>query len=128
MCARSRVTLSEASRCGEGKSDKIAVKSRQKSWSICAVNPCYFQFSNLDFWSRHAGKVLGTDDPGGSKGLLKWKGVMFAPDDEVDRAEREEETSKDVTDSVIPAEDFEQGSEVGLSRSRNGTWSRKLAT
>lgn len=28
------------------------------------------------------GKVFGNEDPGGSKGLLKWKGVMFAPDDE----------------------------------------------
>ncbi|XP_015109017.1 uncharacterized protein LOC107035897 isoform X2 [Diachasma alloeum] len=28
------------------------------------------------------GKVLSGENPGGSKGLLKWKGVMFAPDDE----------------------------------------------
>ncbi|KAJ8674642.1 hypothetical protein QAD02_010428 [Eretmocerus hayati] len=27
------------------------------------------------------GKVMGADDPVGSKGLLKWKGVMFAPSD-----------------------------------------------
>lgn len=73
---------------------------------------CHFPFSDLDF-THPAGKVLGTDDPGGSKGLLKWKGVMFAPDDEVDRTEHEEETGKDVTDSVIPVEDLEQGSEVG---------------
>jgi hypothetical protein len=24
---------------------------------------------------------MGADNPGGSKGLLKWKGVMFAPAD-----------------------------------------------
>lgn len=40
---------------------------------------------------------------------------MFAPDDEVERPEREEEAGKDVTDSVTPAEDLEQSSEVGLS-------------
>lgn len=34
------------------------------------------------FFSIVTGKVFGNDDPGGSKGLLKWKGVMFAPDDE----------------------------------------------
>lgn len=29
--------------------------------------------------------MLSGEDPGGSKGLLKWKGVMFAPDDEDER-------------------------------------------
>ncbi|XP_011309142.1 uncharacterized protein [Fopius arisanus] len=36
------------------------------------------------------GKVLSGEDPGGSKGLLKWKGVMFAPEDEEDMAEPNE--------------------------------------
>lgn len=65
--------------------------------------------------SRRAGKVLGTDDPGGSKGLLKWKGVMFAPNDEVDQNAEydQEDTGKDTIDSVAPAKDHE-GSEVGL--------------
>jgi len=68
--------------------------------------------------SRRTGKILGTDDPGGSKGLLKWKGVMFAPNDEVEGTEHDqEETGKDTTDSVAPIEDVEQGSEVGLSTS-----------
>lgn len=48
---------------------------------------------------------------------------MFAPDDEVDRPEREEEAGKDVTDSIAPTEDLEQGSEVSLV-SVNGTLSR----
>lgn len=59
---------------------------------------------------------MGTDDPAGSKGLLKWKGVMFAPDDGVDQVEHgREETEKDVTDSIAPVEDLEQGSKVCLS-------------
>lgn len=64
--------------------------------------------------SRRAGKILGTDDPGGSKGLLKWKGVMFAPNDEVDQDTEhdQEETGRDTTDSVALNEDIEQGSEV----------------
>ncbi|EFN88986.1 Tyrosine-protein phosphatase non-receptor type 13 [Harpegnathos saltator] len=71
------------------------------------------------------GKVLGTDDPAGSKGLLKWKGVMFAPDDEADRPEREEEINKDVTDAVTSAEDLEQGSEVFMVELTRG-WNSRL--
>ncbi|XP_014477213.1 PREDICTED: uncharacterized protein LOC106745796 [Dinoponera quadriceps] len=71
------------------------------------------------------GKVLGTDDPGGSKGLLKWKGVMFAPDDEVDRTKHEEEAGKDVTDAVAPVEDLEQGSEVFMVELTRG-WNSRL--
>lgn len=63
-----------------------------------------------------AGKILGAEDPGGSKGLLKWKGVMFAPDDGIDKAENEEEkVAKDTTDSAIPDEELEPEIEVELS-------------
>lgn len=82
--------------------------------AITLYNQRYCQFNNLDFLSRHVGKILGTDDPGGSKGLLKWKGVMFAPNDEVDTEHDPEETGKDTTDSAALAEDLEQGSEVGI--------------
>ena len=58
---------------------------------------------------------MGTDDPGGSKGLLKWKGVMFAPNDEVDQDAEQEEAERDTT--VAPIEDVEQGSEVSLPTS-----------
>ncbi|XP_011060828.1 PREDICTED: uncharacterized protein LOC105149832 isoform X2 [Acromyrmex echinatior] len=73
------------------------------------------------------GKVLGTDDPGGSKGLLKWKGVMFAPNDEVDQdAEHDqEEAGKDTTDTVAPIEDVEQGSEVFMVELTRG-WNSRL--
>lgn len=74
----------------------------------------YFQSNNLDFLSRRVGKILGTNDPGGSKGLLKWKGVMFAPNDEVDTEHDPEEAGKDTTDSAALAEDLEQGSEVDI--------------
>lgn len=45
---------------------------------------------------------------------------MFAPDDGVDHAEQhdQEQTGKDTTDSVTPADDLEQGSEVGWSFSK----------
>ncbi|KAL6260516.1 hypothetical protein P5V15_008040 [Pogonomyrmex californicus] len=73
------------------------------------------------------GKILGTDDPGGSKGLLKWKGVMFAPNDEVDHGTEpeQEETGKDTTDSVAPIEDLEQGSEVFMVELTRG-WNSRL--
>ncbi|XP_011686478.1 PREDICTED: uncharacterized protein LOC105449173 isoform X1 [Wasmannia auropunctata] len=73
------------------------------------------------------GKILGTDDPGGSKGLLKWKGVMFAPNDEVDQdTERDqEEAGRDTTDSVAPIEDLEQGSEVFMVELTRG-WNSRL--
>ncbi|XP_072765908.1 uncharacterized protein [Anoplolepis gracilipes] len=71
------------------------------------------------------GKVLGTDDPGGSKGLLKWKGVMFAPNDEADTEHDPEETGKDTTDSVALAEDLEQGSEVFMVELTRG-WNSRL--
>ncbi|GAB1866909.1 PTN13 phosphatase [Camponotus japonicus] len=71
------------------------------------------------------GKILGTDDPGGSKGLLKWKGVMFAPNDEVDTEHDPEETGKDTTDSAALAEDLEQGSEVFMVELTRG-WNSRL--
>ncbi|XP_050459192.1 uncharacterized protein LOC126855496 [Cataglyphis hispanica] len=71
------------------------------------------------------GKILGTDDPGGSKGLLKWKGVMFAPNDEVDTEHDPEEAGKDTTDSVALAEDLEQGSEVFMVELTRG-WNSRL--
>ncbi|XP_011879526.1 PREDICTED: uncharacterized protein LOC105568445 isoform X2 [Vollenhovia emeryi] len=72
------------------------------------------------------GKILGTDDPGGSKGLLKWKGVMFAPNDETDHGtEHEEEAGRDTTDSVAPIEDLEQGSEVFMVELTRG-WNSRL--
>ncbi|XP_063990218.1 uncharacterized protein LOC135169289 [Diachasmimorpha longicaudata] len=40
------------------------------------------------------GKVLSGEDPGGSKGLLKWKGVMFAPHDE-DEGDMAESTERE---------------------------------
>jgi len=68
------------------------------------------------FFARHAGKILGTDDPAGSKGLLKWKGVMFAPNDEVDQASGAEhqDARENTTDSIITAEEVEQDNEVNL--------------
>lgn len=104
---------------GEGERDKITVTSLCKSNDRFStnVNRRYFQTNDLRFLSCCTGKILGTDDPGGSKGLLKWKGVMFAPNDEVDQETEhdEEKPGKDTTDSIAPVEDIEQGSEVGLS-------------
>ncbi|XP_024888462.1 uncharacterized protein LOC112465226 isoform X1 [Temnothorax curvispinosus] len=73
------------------------------------------------------GKILGTDDPGGSKGLLKWKGVMFAPNDEVDQGteHNQEGAGRDTTDSVAPIEDLEQGSEVFMVELTRG-WNSRL--
>lgn len=62
------------------------------------------------------GKILGAEDPGGSKGLLKWKGVMFAPDDGIDKTKNEEDkTGKDTTDSAAFNKNLEQGIEVRFS-------------
>ncbi|XP_076672452.1 uncharacterized protein LOC143371323 isoform X2 [Andrena cerasifolii] len=59
------------------------------------------------------GRILGAEDPGGSKGLLKWKGVMFAPDDGIDETENEEErVGRDTTDSAVLSEELEQGTET----------------
>ncbi|KAG7213106.1 hypothetical protein KM043_002429 [Ampulex compressa] len=74
------------------------------------------------------GKILGAEDPGGSKSLLKWKGVMFAPNDEVDKAEtqeEEEEVEKDATDSAAPCEDPEQRNEVFMVELTRG-WNSRL--
>ncbi|XP_043248278.1 uncharacterized protein LOC122395045 [Colletes gigas] len=72
------------------------------------------------------GKILGTEDPAGSKGLLKWKGVMFAPDDGIDKTENEEEkVGKDTTDSAAPSEELEQGTEVFMVELTRG-WNSRL--
>ncbi|XP_033338265.2 uncharacterized protein LOC117227272 isoform X3 [Megalopta genalis] len=71
------------------------------------------------------GKILGAEDPAGSKGLLKWKGVMFAPDDGIDKTENEEKIGKDTTDSAIPNEELEQGTEVFMVELTRG-WNSRL--
>ncbi|KAL0126673.1 hypothetical protein PUN28_005210 [Cardiocondyla obscurior] len=75
------------------------------------------------------GKILRTNNPGGSKGLLKWKGVMFAPDDEVNQSIRhneQEEATGDTTDSApISVDDLEQGSEVFMVELTRG-WNSRL--
>lgn len=61
------------------------------------------------------GKIMGADDPGGSKGLLKWKGVMFAPSDsdETDgRCKIQEE--RDASESAALSSLHEQGHEVDI--------------
>lgn len=99
----------------EGETDKITAVAKATKHSRASTGVT-FNPNEFGFLSRRAGKILGTDDPGGSKGLLKWKGVMFAPNDEVDQGTEHdgEEAGRDTTDSV---EDLEQGSEVGLSTS-----------
>lgn len=37
---------------------------------------------------------MGTDECGGCKGLLKWKGVMFAPDDNDSDEKYDEESQR----------------------------------
>ncbi|KAK2575692.1 hypothetical protein KPH14_012082 [Odynerus spinipes] len=73
------------------------------------------------------GKILGTEDPAGSKGLLKWKGVMFAPDDGINENEKDEDKiDKDTTDSTIPFEGpDEQGNEVFMVELTRG-WNSRL--
>ncbi|CAL7933833.1 unnamed protein product [Xylocopa violacea] len=72
------------------------------------------------------GKILGAEDPGGSKGLLKWKGVMFAPDDGIDKTENEEaKADVDTTDSAVPNKGLEQGTEVFMVELTRG-WNSRL--
>ncbi|XP_076672453.1 uncharacterized protein LOC143371323 isoform X3 [Andrena cerasifolii] len=72
------------------------------------------------------GRILGAEDPGGSKGLLKWKGVMFAPDDGIDETENEEErVGRDTTDSAVLSEELEQGTEVFMVELTRG-WNSRL--
>ena len=60
-----------------------------------------------------AGKVLGAEDPAGSKGLLKWKGVMFAPNDETtETSETEEHVRESTTESAAQHSISENGNEV----------------
>ncbi|XP_043462326.1 uncharacterized protein LOC122498592 [Leptopilina heterotoma] len=65
------------------------------------------------------GKVFGNEDPGGSKGLLKWKGVMFAPDDE--ESENKQNGSVKETLPVTCAE----GDEVFMVELTRG-WNSRL--
>ncbi|XP_029039327.2 uncharacterized protein LOC114874315 isoform X1 [Osmia bicornis bicornis] len=72
------------------------------------------------------GKILGAEDPGGSKGLLKWKGVMFAPDDGIDKTKnKDEKVGKDTTDSAVSNTDLEQGTEVFMVELTRG-WNSRL--
>ena len=57
---------------------------------------------------------MGADDPGGSKGLLKWKGVMFAPSDTGENSGKCKivQEDKDASDSATLSSLHEQGHEV----------------
>lgn len=57
--------------------------------------------------------------------MLKWKGVMFAPDDGIDKTENEEKPEEDTTDSAVPNKDFEQGTEVFMVELTRG-WNSRL--
>ncbi|XP_043674170.1 uncharacterized protein LOC122631958 isoform X2 [Vespula pensylvanica] len=73
------------------------------------------------------GKILGTEDPAGSKGLLKWKGVMFAPSDDMNQCEKDvAKVDKDNLDSMISSEgQDEQGNEVFMVELTRG-WNSRL--
>ncbi|XP_015177716.1 PREDICTED: uncharacterized protein LOC107067064 isoform X3 [Polistes dominula] len=76
------------------------------------------------------GKILGTEDPAGSKGLLKWKGVMFAPNDDMNENEKDEkkvdDDNKDNLDSAVSSESQdEQGNEVFMVELTRG-WNSRL--
>ncbi|XP_047357833.1 uncharacterized protein LOC124952273 isoform X2 [Vespa velutina] len=73
------------------------------------------------------GKILGTEDPAGSKGLLKWKGVMFAPSDDMNECEKDvTKVDKDNLDSTISSEGHdEQGNEVFMVELTRG-WNSRL--
>ncbi|KAI4496243.1 hypothetical protein M0804_000053 [Polistes exclamans] len=76
------------------------------------------------------GKILGTEDPAGSKGLLKWKGVMFAPNDDMNENEKDEnkvdDDNKDTLDSAVSSENQdEQGNEVFMVELTRG-WNSRL--
>lgn len=58
------------------------------------------------------GKVMGADGPGGSNGLLKWKGVMFAPDDSDEADGSLMQDDREVLESAALADLHEQGYEV----------------
>ncbi|XP_043580504.1 uncharacterized protein LOC122566806 isoform X3 [Bombus pyrosoma] len=68
------------------------------------------------------GKILGAEDPDGSKGLLKWKGVMFAPDNGVHKTENKEEKP---TNAPARIKNVEQGSEVFMVELTRG-WNSRL--
>lgn len=44
----------------------------------------FYYYYNYFYFS---GKITTVQDPAGSKSLLKWKGVMFAPDDSNDNGD-----------------------------------------
>lgn len=56
---------------------------------------------------------MGANEPGGTKGLLKWKGVMFAPSDSDETDGRCRLTKEDqAIESAVLASLREQGYEV----------------
>lgn len=65
---------------------------------------------------------MGAEDPAGSKGLLKWKGVMFAPDDGIDKTENKEQK---ITNLAARIKNVEQGSEVFMVELTRG-WNSRL--
>uniref|UniRef100_A0ABD2WI53 PDZ domain-containing protein n=1 Tax=Trichogramma kaykai TaxID=54128 RepID=A0ABD2WI53_9HYME len=72
------------------------------------------------------GKVVGGDDPLGSKGLLKWKGVMFAPnDDEVDGRTDKLQNERDAREAAALRRFHEQGYEVFMVELTRG-WNSRL--
>ncbi|XP_066594583.1 uncharacterized protein [Prorops nasuta] len=73
------------------------------------------------------GKVLGREDPAGSKGLLKWKGVMFAPNESSNdpKEKKEEHVGRDTTDSVFNHDVVGQDSEVFMVELTRG-WNSRL--
>ncbi|XP_046431755.1 uncharacterized protein LOC124185182 isoform X2 [Neodiprion fabricii] len=72
------------------------------------------------------GTVLGGEESGGSRGLLKWKGVMFTSNDESrDMTRNGDETSEATDESPAAASDCEQGSQVFMVELTRG-WNSRL--
>ncbi|XP_016839894.1 uncharacterized protein LOC100123134 isoform X2 [Nasonia vitripennis] len=72
------------------------------------------------------GKIMGADDPGGSKGLLKWKGVMFAPSDSDETDGRcKIQEDRDASESAVLSSLHEQGHEVFMVELTRG-WNSRL--
>ncbi|XP_034948022.1 uncharacterized protein [Chelonus insularis] len=53
-----------------------------------------------------AGKIPSAEDPVGCKSLLKWKGVMFAPDDKTDNGENFKERENSRNNNFLPKENI----------------------
>ncbi|XP_015589513.1 uncharacterized protein LOC107265049 isoform X2 [Cephus cinctus] len=72
------------------------------------------------------GKVLGTEDPAGSKGLLKWKGVMFTPSDSVgEDVKYEDEADKSTEEPSTTSSAHEQENQVFMVELTRG-WNSRL--